>query len=75
MQRIRNEGLPEIKAQDYHDLLKAHEISCILTVGEMMARASLFSDESRWGYQHWRVRYPEKETGMERCVGGGAQKW
>jgi len=61
MERIRREDLPEIKAEDYHDLLKAHEIRSILLVGEMMARASLFREESRWGYQHWRVDFPEKK--------------
>lgn len=62
MERIRNEDLCEIKALDYHDLLKVYEIGCILTVGEMMARSSLFRDESRWGYQHWRLDIPDKKT-------------
>lgn len=61
MERIRTEDLPEIKAVDYHDLIKAHEIRSIVTVGEMMARASLFREESRWGYQHWRVDIPQKK--------------
>lgn len=65
MERIRQEDLPEIKAEDPHDLLKAHEIGSILMVGEMMARASLFRDESRWGYQHWRVDIPEKKNAWE----------
>jgi succinate dehydrogenase/fumarate reductase flavoprotein subunit len=60
MNRIRSEDLPEIKVEGFHDLLKAHEIRSILTVGEMMARASLFRNESRWGYQHWRVDIPER---------------
>jgi len=66
MERIRREDLPEIKAVDYHDLMKVYEISCILRVGEMMARASLFRDESRWGYQHWRADIPKKKTEWER---------
>ena len=61
MKRIRREDLPEIKAVDYHDLMKVYEIRSILQVGEMMARASLFRDESRWGYHHWRVDIPEKK--------------
>jgi succinate dehydrogenase/fumarate reductase flavoprotein subunit len=63
MERIRKQDLPEVKAEDPHDLLKAHELRSILTVGEMMARSSLFRNESRWGYQHWRVDIPEKKTG------------
>jgi succinate dehydrogenase/fumarate reductase flavoprotein subunit len=65
MERIRSEDLPRIKAVDYHDLLKAWEIGCILTVGEMMARSSLFRDESRWGYQHWRTDIPFKKPDWE----------
>ncbi len=65
MERIRREDLPEIKAVDFHDLLKVYEIGCILTVGEMMARSSLFRDESRWGYQHWRVDLPSKKPEWE----------
>ena len=49
-----------------HDLLKVHEIKSILTVGEMMARSSLFRDESRWGYQHWRADLPAKKPKWER---------
>jgi len=62
MERIRREDLPQIKALDYHDLLKVYEIGCILTVGEMMAKASLFREESRWGYQHWRLDLPAKNS-------------
>ena len=65
MERIRNEDLPQIKAVDFHDLLKVFEIGCILNVGEMMARASLFRDESRWGYQHWRSDIPYKKPEWE----------
>jgi len=67
MERIRREDLPRIKAADYHDLLKAHEIKSILLVGEMMAGASLFRDESRWGYFHWRLDIPEKKPDWEGC--------
>jgi succinate dehydrogenase/fumarate reductase flavoprotein subunit len=65
MQRIRHEDLPQIKAVDFHDVLKVFEIECILNVGEMMAQASLFRDESRWGYQHWRSDIPYKKPEWE----------
>ena len=61
MERIAQEDLPRLRARDYHDLVKAYEIQSILTVGEMMARASLYRDESRWGYQHWRVDLPARK--------------
>jgi succinate dehydrogenase/fumarate reductase flavoprotein subunit len=63
--RIRNEDLPEIKAVNYHDLLKVFEMESILLVGEMMARASLFRDESRYGYHHWRLDIPCKKQEWE----------
>ena len=66
MNRIRREDLPDIKAVDYHDLLKVYEIQSILLVGEMMGRASLFREESRWGYHHWRVDIPEKKPEWEQ---------
>ena len=65
MERIRQEDLPRVKAVDLHDLLKVQEIKSILTVGEMMARSSLFRDESRWGYQHWRSDLPAKKPEWE----------
>lgn len=65
MNRIRTEDVPRIKARDYHDLLKVYEIECITTVGEMMAKSSLFRDESRWGYHHWRVDIPTKKPEWE----------
>jgi len=65
MNRIRQEDLPEVKAKDFHDLYKVHEIKSILLVGEMMSRASLFRTESRWGLQHWRVDIPEKKDEWE----------
>ncbi|MCF8033454.1 MAG: FAD-binding protein [Desulfarculaceae bacterium] len=67
MERIRQEDLPQIQAVDMHDLLKAHEIKSILRVGEMMARSSLFRDESRWGYQHWRTDLPAKKPEWDRA--------
>jgi succinate dehydrogenase/fumarate reductase flavoprotein subunit len=61
MDRIEHEDLPRIRAVDFHDLLKVHEIRSILLVGRMMAQASLFREESRWGYFHWRVDIPRKK--------------
>jgi succinate dehydrogenase/fumarate reductase flavoprotein subunit len=65
MNQIREKDLCEVKAVDYHDLLKVYEIGCILTVGEMMAKASLFREESRWGYHHWRSDIPMKKAEWE----------
>ncbi len=79
MERIRGEDLPRLRASDYHDLLKTYEIQSILMVGEMMARASLYREESRWGYQHWRVDLPAKDPAWDRTwvvisLGSGGMK-
>ncbi|MEN6305375.1 MAG: fumarate reductase/succinate dehydrogenase flavoprotein subunit, partial [Armatimonadia bacterium] len=66
MDRIRNEDIPQIKADDYHNLLKCHEVQSILLMGEIMSKASLYRDESRWGAHHWRLDMPAKKTGWER---------
>lgn len=65
MQRMREQDLPEIKAVDFHDLMKVHEIRNILLVGEMLAKASLFRTESRWGYHHWRLDMPAKDPAWD----------
>lgn len=65
MNRILREDVPQIKAVDYHDLMKVQEIKNILLVGDMLAKASLARTESRWGYQHWRVDMPAKDPSWD----------
>ena len=67
MERIRNEDIPQIKADDYHNLLKCHEVQSILLMGEIMSKASLFRDESRWGAHHWRLDMPAKKPEWDRA--------
>lgn len=64
--RIREEDIPRIKVEDYHDLIKVTEIKSILVCAEMAARASLFRTESRWGLSHFRLKYPARDPKWDR---------
>lgn len=64
--RIREEDIPRIKVNDYHDLIKVTEIKSILICAEMAARASLFRTESRWGLSHFRLNYPKRDPKWDR---------
>ena len=64
--RIRREDLPQVKVCDYHDLIRATEVTSITDCAEMAARASLFRDESRWGLSHYRLACPERKAEWDR---------
>ena len=64
--RIAQERFAEIRedlnamvARDPHELLRALEVQTILDCADMAAAASLYRTESRWGFYHYRVDYPE----------------
>lgn len=66
--RIGQRRLAEVRgdlellyARDPHELLRALEVQSILDCAEMAAAASLFREESRWGFYHLRVDYPERD--------------
>lgn len=54
------EELPQMRAANPHELMRAMEVSFIRDCAEMAARASLYRTESRWGLYHYRVDYPER---------------
>lgn len=60
VQRIREEDIPRIKVEDYHDLIKVTEVQSIIDCAEMAAKASLYRTESRWGLGHYRLAYPAR---------------
>lgn len=64
--RIKEEDIPRIKVNDYHDLIKVTEIKSILTCAEMATKASLFRTESRWGLSHFRLNYPKRDSKWDR---------
>jgi len=61
MQRLRNEFIEKIKISEMHELTKALEILSIIDCAELSARASLERKESRWGFLHKRIDYPERD--------------
>jgi succinate dehydrogenase/fumarate reductase flavoprotein subunit len=54
--KVRDEALPQVKAQDPHHLVTAIEAENLVTLAEVMIRASLFRRESR-GF-HFREDFP-----------------
>lgn len=65
-ERMRREDVPNIKVADFHDLIRATEVSSIIDCAEMAAKASLFRTESRWGLSHYRLAYPKRDPKWDR---------
>ncbi len=55
----------EIKAGNYHELMRAHETHQILEVAKMMCTAALARKETRFGVYHHRTDYPETSEEYE----------
>ncbi len=53
--------LDQIKADTFHELMRATETASLIKVGEIMARAALFRKESRFIPYHYREDYPETD--------------
>jgi succinate dehydrogenase/fumarate reductase flavoprotein subunit len=60
MEKIREENLPYIYAENPRLLLRAFELIKMVDVGEMIARAALKREDSRTC--HFRVDYPETDN-------------
>lgn len=61
LQRIEGH-LDEIKAHDFHELMRSLETRAILLVGQVMAAAALFRTESRNKPYHHRLDFPETDN-------------
>jgi adenylylsulfate reductase subunit A len=61
LQRIES-YLNEIKANDLHELMRAHETRSILAVGKLMATTALFREESRNKPYHHRLDFPDTDN-------------
>ncbi len=48
----------KVRANNYHELCRVHELRNMLTVGLAMAHAALFRQESRFGQCHYREDFP-----------------
>lgn len=58
--RLRTEVLPGIKADDPHQLMRAHEFASTLLTTELVLESALFRRESRAG--HFREDYPDTDN-------------
>jgi succinate dehydrogenase/fumarate reductase flavoprotein subunit len=54
--------LEEIKANNFHELMRSIETASLIKVGEIMAHAALFRKESRFIPYHYREDYPETDN-------------
>ncbi len=61
------EDLSLLCARDPHELHRALEMQTILDCADMAAAASLYRTESRWGFYHLRVDYPETDDAEWAC--------
>ncbi|ALS25807.1 oxidoreductase [Paenibacillus sp. 32O-W] len=61
IEHFRQVDLQLLGARDPHELGRALEVHSIVDCAEMMARASLFRKESRWGFYHYYLDYPERD--------------
>jgi len=59
LEQIKEEDLPRLKANDYHELMKANEMVNIVEVVDLCARTSLVRKESRLFAQ--REDYPNRD--------------
>jgi adenylylsulfate reductase subunit A len=54
--------LQEIKANDFHELMRSIETTSLIKVGEIMAHAALFRKESRFIPYHYREDFPKTDN-------------
>jgi len=59
--RYLKDNLEKLKAQDYHELMRVHELGSMVTIGEIMAEGALYRKESRFKPYHWRTDFPETD--------------
>ena len=52
----------EIRAGDFHELMRTHEAGSLLQIGKIMAAAALFRTESRNKPYHHRLDYPDTDN-------------
>ncbi|WP_231597600.1 fumarate reductase/succinate dehydrogenase flavoprotein subunit [Bacillus sp. SA1-12] len=70
IEHFRKVDLNLLGAKDPHELGRALEIHSIVDCAEMMAKASLYRKESRWGFYHYFLDYPQKddENWLKRVI-------
>ena len=54
--------LAELKANDYHELMRCLETKDLVTVGQLVTEAALYRKESRFVPYHYRLDHPETDN-------------
>jgi len=57
---VEEELIPKIRASDFHQLMRCHEVEATLITTEMVLRSALLREESRAA--HFREDYPETDN-------------
>jgi len=65
--QIMEKEQEEILARDAHEFMKCSEVKAGLFSARIAAMASLFREESRFGFFHHRVDFPEKNDEVWKC--------
>lgn len=60
LKSIEEELIPEMKASDFHELMRCHEVEATLITTEMVLRSALLRTESRAA--HYREDYPKTDN-------------
>lgn len=70
IEHFRKVDLQLLGARDPHEIGRALEVHSIVDCAELMAKASLFRKESRWGFYHYFLDYPERddENWLKRVI-------
>jgi adenylylsulfate reductase, subunit A len=55
-------ALEEIRAKNFHELMRTMETASLIKVGEIMTHAALFRKESRFIPYHYREDYPDTDN-------------
>jgi len=61
LETLKDEKLPDIAADNPHEVMRSLELRNIFDVAEMHLKASLMRTESRLGLMHYRTDYPDQD--------------
>lgn len=61
MEHFGKEIREKVRLRHIHDLFKTLEVESIILCAQLSATASLARKESRWGFWHYRVDFPQKD--------------
>ena len=68
LKRARDGAVPQLAADNAHELMRTIEVRQILEVAELHIRSSLVRDDSRLVPVHYRVEYPDVDPKWDNMV-------